>query len=434
MTLERSTLLFREIASSTDYSSVRSLLDEPLSTSIDAEKLVRLCLRKLSDWFQTRPSQIQEIKVHFHRYFLRTPFSFAQKRLFDLLLGQLGEHLDDYLLFLLVDLFEKNYSIFLDELIRENDVTYLIHLPDRVNNVCEKNTPRAFQLNNYFRRLSEEIEKRLINEHYPRMVNQLDTNVQYLSQVIHRAARLGYTQYLWRPLSQRLFEKKCPTDPLWLRLAQYFLFDTIDDVLLDTIEHGNARTLDLFLSERILHVKPLEIYLTETLLFRKQLSIESIRSLLIYFCMSSNRVERCFHPVFVRFLNLWSDESFIRFASDAQHLSTCQSICVCLSLSEHCQTMPEKEKLILSLLNGIRLHLESTFDSIRRRGQVIGELLVERLNLFSSANQLHFQTYDVHHPEVLQFRQLAEKHIDGEDRPLADHDDLPSTTSKQKRD
>ena len=250
-----------------------------------------------------------------------------------------------------------------------------------------------------------------------------------------RSSLLGYTRDLWGPLYKNLFRVKCPADPLWLRLAQYFLLDTIDDVLLYTIQHGNARTLDLFLSDRILHLKPLEIYLTDTLLFRKQLPLDSIRSLLIYFSMSSNRVTHCFHPVFARFLTLWSEESFIRFASDAQHLSICQSICVCLSLADHCRTMPEKEKLILCLLNGIRLHLESSFESIRRRGQVIGELLVERLNLFASANQLQFHTYDVNHPEVLSFKQLAEKSVAGEDRELSDQENelVPVKKSKQWR-
>ena len=197
MSFERSNLLLKQISSAPSYSSVRSLLDEHLAagnarlTSIEQEKLVRVCLRKLADWFQHTPEQIQEIKLNFHRYFLRTPFFFPQKQLFDLLLNELHEHPSDYLLFLLVDLYEKNYSTFLDELTRENDVSYLIHLPDRVSNVCQKNTPPAFQLATYCRRLSDYIRERLINEHYPRMLGQVDTNVTFLSLVIHRAAKLG---------------------------------------------------------------------------------------------------------------------------------------------------------------------------------------------------------------------------------------------------
>jgi hypothetical protein len=130
----------------------------------------------------------------------------------------------------------------------------------------------------------------------------------------------GYTEYIWRPLYKNLFLKKCPSDPLWLRLAQYFLLETIDDILLYTIQHGNSNILDLFLSDRILHLPLLETYLTDTLLFRKQLSIDIVRTILIYLTMSTNRIEKCFENVFIRFLQLWSQESFIRFSSNNQHL------------------------------------------------------------------------------------------------------------------
>ncbi|CAF4342686.1 unnamed protein product, partial [Adineta steineri] len=147
-----------------------------------------------------------------------------------------------------------------------------------------------------------------------------------------------HTEYIWRPLYKNLFLKKCSNDPLWLRLAQYFLLETIDDILLYTIQHGNANILDLFLSDRILHLPLLQTYLTDTLLFRKQLSIDIVQTILIYLTMSINRTEQCFENTFIRFLQLWSQDSFIRFSSNNQHLYICQCICICLSLNKQIQT------------------------------------------------------------------------------------------------
>ncbi len=238
---------------------------------------------------------------------------------------------------------------------------------------------------------------------------------------------LGYTEYIWRPLYKNLFLKKCPNDSLWLRLVQYFLLETIDDILLYTIEHGNAHILDLFLSNRILHLPLLETYLTDTLLFRKQLSIDTVRTILIYLTMSTGRMEKCFENVFIRFLELWSQESFIRFSSNAQHFYICQCICICLSFNKQMKFHNDKDKIIMCVLNGIRIHIESTFDYIRQRGQFIGELIIERIHLFSKSNQLQFNTYDKNHPEI---QILTERIYSTNDRELSD-DELEKVVRKK---
>ncbi len=196
--------------------------------------------------------------------------------------------------------------------------------------------------------------------------------------------------------------------------------ETIDDILLYTIQHGNANILDLFLSDRILHLPLLETYLTDTLLFRKQLSIDLVRTILIYLTMSTNRIEKCFENVFIRFLKLWSQESFIRFSSNNQHLYICQCICICLSLNKQIDLNHDKDQIIMCVLNGIRIHIESTFDYIRRRGQLIGELIIERINLFSQSNQLQFNTYDKNDLEVLMLKKLAQINQSCIDRELSD--------------
>lgn len=228
-----------------------------------------------------------------------------------------------------------------------------------------------------------------------------------------------------------LFLKRCPNDPLWCRIAQYILLEPIDDVLLYTIQHGNAQVLDLLLSDRILHQKALEIYLTDTLLFRKKLSIDHIRTILVYLTLSSNRFQQCFLPVFHRYLQLWSDERFIRFSSTDQHLLICQSICLCLSLDDQISSRSNREEWMMMVLTGIRFHFESTFDFIRRRGQVLGELIIRRLNLNSSSNELQFHGYDPNDVEVKMLQRLAETPLNTDDRDLSDDDHQEQSTSLQ---
>jgi len=197
MSFERLNIVLKQISSSNSYSSIRLLIEECFFdknkhfTSIEQEKLVRLCLRKLSDWFSQTPEQIKDIKINFHRYFLQTPFLLRQKQLIDLILNELKTTSSDYLIFLLVDLYEKNYQKLLNELEQEGDVGYIIHLPDRISNICMTNIPICFQSKTYFNRLSEYIQEQLITCHYPNMVAQIDTSVNFLCQIVHRAAKLG---------------------------------------------------------------------------------------------------------------------------------------------------------------------------------------------------------------------------------------------------
>ncbi|CAF1214994.1 unnamed protein product [Adineta steineri] len=437
MSFEKINLVLKQISSSNSYTSIRLLIEEYFFdknihlTSIEQEKLVRLCLRKLSDWFSQTPEQIKDIKLNFHKYFLQTPILLKQKQLIDLIINEFQTNLNDYFIFLLIDIYEKNYQKLLNELEQDKDIGYIIHLPDRISNICMTNIPVCFQSKIYFHRLSQYIQEQLITYHYPNMVAQIDTNINFLCQLVHRAAKLGHTEYIWRPLYKNLFLKKCLNDPLWLRLAQYFLLETIDDILLYTIQHGNANILDLFLSDRILHLPLLQTYLTDTLLFRKQLSLDIVQTILIYLTMSINRTEQCFENTFIRFLQLWSQDSFIRFSSNNQHLYICQCICICLSLNKQIQTNKDKDQILLCILNGIRKHIESTFDYIRRRGQFIGEIIIERINLFSQSTQLQFNTYDKNHPEIQMLRKLAVINQSCIGRELSDDEQEEIPTKKE---
>jgi hypothetical protein len=197
MSFERLNLVLKQISSSNSYLSIHLLIEEYFFdknrhlTSIEQEKLVRLCLRKLPDWFSQTPEQIKEIKLSFHKYFLQTPFLLKQKQLIDLLLNQLQNQSNDYLIFLLVDLYDKNYQKLLNELENQSDVAFIVHLPDRISNICMTNIPNCFQTKTYFNRLSQFIQEQLISFHYPNMVAQIDTSVNFLCQIVHRAAKLG---------------------------------------------------------------------------------------------------------------------------------------------------------------------------------------------------------------------------------------------------
>ena len=185
--------------------------------------------------------------------------------------------------------------------------------------------------------------------------------------------------------------------------------------------------MNLFLSDRILHQKSLEIYLTDTLLFRKQLPMTTVRTIVGYLTMSDNRIEKCFENVFLRLLKIWSDESFIRFSSSEQHFYICQCICICLGLNQTNIWKKCQDQLIMCVLNGIRNHLESTFDYIRYRGQFLGELIVEKSGLFTRENQLQFNTYNKNHPDILILNNL----IQINDRQLSD-DEIDSSPMKKQ--
>lgn len=197
MSFERLNIVLKQISSSNTYLSVRDIIEEYFFnknlhlTSIEQEKLVRVCLRKLSDWFSQTPEQIKDIKLNFHKYFLQTPFLLKQQQLIELILNELKITPNDYFMFLLVDLYEKNYQKLLNELEKDSDIGFIIHLPDRITNICMTNIPVCFQHRMFFNRLSEYIQEQLITFHYPNMVAQIDTSISFLCQLIHRAAKLG---------------------------------------------------------------------------------------------------------------------------------------------------------------------------------------------------------------------------------------------------
>lgn len=225
---------------------------------------------------------------------------------------------------------------------------------------------------------------------------------------------------------KNFFVKRCPTDPICCRFIEFILCDPIDDLLLHTIRYVDANFLDLILSDRIVHQNDLEIYLTDTLLFRKTLPIDQIRTILVYFSLSTNRLKKCFFPVFHRYLSLWSDERFIRFSSPDQHFLISQSICICLAIEKQSKIRFQHDDfLLMKILNGIRFHFESTFESIRRRAQILGELIFNQLQFqfSSSSNQLEFHGYDQENAEVKMLKSLVETPIDVDERNLFDDEE-----------
>ena len=192
MSFERLNSIFKEISSSPTYFSVQTQIEKNFfDENLEQEKFLRLCLRKLTDWFTQTPDQIKEIKIHFHTFFLQTSSRLKQRQLIDLLIQQLTNQFNDYFIYLLTDLYQTNNQQFFEELQQENNVNYLIHLPDRITNICRRNIPTCFQAKFYFKRISEFIQQQLITIHYPKMLAQIDTNINFLSQLVHKAAKLG---------------------------------------------------------------------------------------------------------------------------------------------------------------------------------------------------------------------------------------------------
>ncbi|CAF4762848.1 unnamed protein product, partial [Rotaria sp. Silwood2] len=84
----------------------------------------------------------------------------------------------------------------------------------------------------------------------------------------------------------------------------------------------------------------------------------------------------------------------------------------------------------ICVLNGIRMHLESTLDYIRRHGQLIGQLIIQRIHLFSQSNQLQFDTYDKNHSEVQMLTKLAKISKTLNDRHWSDDENEEITLKK----
>ncbi|CAF1180057.1 unnamed protein product [Didymodactylos carnosus] len=243
----------------------------------------------------------------------------------------------------------------------------------------------------------------------------------------------GYIDFIWKPLYKNLFLKECFNNSLWLRIGQRFILGTssssIDgpiqaiEIIYYIIKHGNKNVLDLFISDRLLYNKSLENYLIDILIFHKN-QIHISRKIIAYLTLNNQRREKCYIPLFQRLLNLWSQSSFIRFSSSSQHYYICQCICVCLVYYEHNETI-SIDNLIVNVLDGIRIHLESTIDYIRKRGQVIGELIINQLKLFDDkSKQLEFNSFDNDDNEVKALRDLAtNKEIEENNDQLYSSDD-----------
>lgn len=192
MSFERLNSIFKELSSSQTYFSVQNQIETNFfDENLDHEKFLRLCLRKLPDWFLQTPDQIKEIKRDFHDFFLRTSSRLKHRQLIDLLIQELTDQFTDYFIYLLTDLYQNNTQQFFEELQRENNVNYLIHLPDRMTNLCRRNIPNCFQAKFFFQRMGQFIQHQLATIHYPKMLAQIDTNINFLSQLVHRASKLG---------------------------------------------------------------------------------------------------------------------------------------------------------------------------------------------------------------------------------------------------
>ncbi|CAF0801356.1 unnamed protein product [Didymodactylos carnosus] len=189
----------KQISATTTYASVRDLIQQIFvenEQSIIHEKVIQLCLRKLSDWYKTS-NNIKQIKTDFYQYFLNN-IRLTQKQIIDLLLSELNTNNTDksnrdYLLYLLTEIYDKNYLKFLYEQFdqRENGIQYIVHLPDKIVNVCTYNIPPCFQTKTYFNRLSLFIKNELETKHYTNMEANRDTNIDILCKLVIKSSKLG---------------------------------------------------------------------------------------------------------------------------------------------------------------------------------------------------------------------------------------------------
>uniref|UniRef100_A0A8C0GGJ6 Telomere length regulation protein TEL2 homolog n=1 Tax=Chelonoidis abingdonii TaxID=106734 RepID=A0A8C0GGJ6_CHEAB len=309
---------------------------------------------------------------------------------------------------------------------QETLLNKVVCLPDHLCNKLQGNNLPIFFPQNYFPLLATEIIQ-VLQRISDSLRDGLDCSISFVSQVLGKVCMHGRREEILKVLVPRLMDLT-KVDCIWQRIC-WRLVECVPDRWIEAVVCGfvqkapGADVLSRLLGNLVVKNKKAQFVVTQKLLLQQySYATAVLQNLLGYLALDSLR-RYLLIKVLKELLETWGSSSAVKHSPVEQQLYVSKAILICLSHLKE----PEIEKLLTSMMGGMKCHLDSNLPRVRRLGMIVAESISSRITTDGPCLKFQVRLHGNPHPAAPAVPE------EGSDLELDSDDDLiPYDMSEDK--
>ncbi|XP_074867286.1 telomere length regulation protein TEL2 homolog isoform X2 [Carettochelys insculpta] len=279
-------------------------------------------------------------------------------------------------------------------MLQETFLNKVVCLPDHLCNKLQGNNLPIFFPQNYFPLLATEIIQ-VLQWICDLLRGGVDCSISFVSQILGKVCVHG-RQKILNKLVPRLMDLT-KVDCIWQRIC-WQLVECVPDRWMEAVVSGFVQTapgadvLSQLLGNLVVKNKKAQFVVTQKLLLL-QYGYETtvLQNLLGYLALDSVRYSLLI-KVLKELLETWGSSSAVKHCPVEQQLYISKAILICLSHLKEPEIESNRQELLVSMMGGMKCHLDSNLPRVRRLGMVVAESISSRIN--TDGPSLKFQYED----------------------------------------
>ncbi|KFP07967.1 Telomere length regulation protein TEL2, partial [Calypte anna] len=259
----------------------------------------------------------------------------------------------------------------------------VVCLPDHLGNSLHGEGPAVFFPQNYFPLLGDAILQ-VLQKISDSLRAGLDCSISSVSHVLGKVCIQGRQKEILGVLVPRLTDLT-RSDCIWQRIC-WRLVECVPERWMEAVVLGfvqraaGADVLSRLLGNLVVKNKKAQFVVTQKLLLLQYGHTTAVlQNLLGYLALDSLR-----RPLLIKvlqeLLETWGSSSAVKHSPPEQQLYISKAILICLSHLKEPEIESCRQELLMSMLEGVKCHLDSNLPQIRCLGMVVAESISSKIN------------------------------------------------------
>jgi len=267
----------------------------------------------------------------------------------------------------------------------------MVSLPDIMYNKLQLQTSSVFNPDNYFATMGANICFVLQKIHLS-LQNSVDCSLTFISQLFGKICSTGHAGVFYEEVLPPI-TTWVNQSPLLCRICSKLFLSLNDNQLEYALEPLLMKSkspilLTQLFNDEVIRRKKMKLLLTHKFLLVRVYNDDIIPFNIIGYLTSKVTMENLFKTVLFKLLDVWSDGSNLKHSSYEQHLYITKTILIALSFLTQQQKNAWKSEMILKLMEGVQVHLQSPNEKIHHLAMVVAECLTSKVD--QNGKQLKF--------------------------------------------
>ncbi|XP_065588650.1 telomere length regulation protein TEL2 homolog [Cyrtonyx montezumae] len=258
----------------------------------------------------------------------------------------------------------------------------IVCLPDLVGNGLLGQSPAVFFPQHYFPLLGDALLQVLHNVSSS-LRGGLDCSVSFVSQILGKVCIHGRQKEILSILVPHLTDLT-KSDCIWQRIC-WRLVECVPDRWMEAVVLGfvqkapGADVLSRLLGNLVVKNKKAQFVVTQKmLLLQYGYTTAVLQNLLGYLSLDSLR-RALMIKVLQELLETWGSSSAVKHSPVEQQQYISKAILICLSHLKEPEIESCRQELLMSMMEGVKCHLDSSLPQIRRLGMIVAESISSRI-------------------------------------------------------